>query len=375
MAKRLHRHRMFRKRHPPMGARPGTLVISPQALPPAIHVIQYDARGVHEEDVHDVTRLRGRTASGGVTWVDVQGLGSEETLRALAEEFSIHALALESVVNVPQRPKVEAHDQHLLVITRMARLREDRSVDTEQLSVLIGADYVVTIQERYGDVLDPVRERIRQGKGAIRTSGADYLAYAIVDAVIDGYYPILETVGDLLDDLDERVVEQADPAAMGQIHYLKRELLGIRRGLWPQRESLSTLTRDELPFVGQDVRRYLRDSYDHCVQVLDVVETYREVTGGLTDVYLSTIANRQNEVMKVLTIMASIFIPLTFLAGVYGMNFQYMPELHARWGYPMLLVAMALVAAGMLVYFRRKGWIGRGDGGKRLRQRNPERER
>jgi len=351
---------MFRKRHPPPGARPGTLVINSQAQKPEIHVMQYTPEGVEEQDISEVGQLRRFLAEEAVVWIDVQGLGDEAILRSVGEVFDMHPLALEDVVNVPQRPKIEAYDRHLLCITRMAQLREGPAIESEQVSVVIGRNYVLTFQERYGDVLDPVRRRIRQGKGAIRTAGADYLAYAILDAVIDGYYPVMEAFGEYLESMEDEIVSDPRTAVLQRIHHLKRELLAIRRAIWPQREAINTLVRDDSPYVTDTVRVYLRDCYDHCVQIMDVVETYRELVGGLMDVYLSSVGNRQNEVMKVLTIMASIFIPLTFLAGIYGMNFENMPELHARWGYPMLLATMAVVGVAMVLYFWRKGWIGSG---------------
>ena len=239
----------------------------------------------------------------------------------------------------------------------MALAREEE-IEAEQVSLFVGPNYVLTFQERSGDVFDPVRNRIRQGGPVLRSSGPSYLAYALLDAVIDGYYPLLETFGEKLEGLEDEIVAQPHPAVLQEIHQAKRDLLAIRRAIWPQREAVNTLIRDENPLITETVRVYLRDCYDHCVQIMDGVETYRELAGGLMDVYLSSVGNRQNEVMKVLTIMASIFIPLTFMAGIYGMNFENMPELHAAWGYPLLLVVMVAVTVTMVIFFQRKGWIG-----------------
>jgi magnesium transporter len=337
-------------------------MISARARPPAIRVMKYKPEHLEELEVADVAQLSRLLEDGAITWVDVQGLGDEKVLRSIADLFGIHVLALEDVVNVPQRPKVEAFENHLFCITRMAVLREPHAVDGEQVSLFVGRNYVLTLQERHGDVFEPVRNRIRQGGPVFRSAGPGYLAYALLDAVIDGYYPILESFGEHLEALEDEIVTSPRVAVLQQIHEVKRELLGVRRILWPQREAINTLIRDESPFFNDMVRVYLRDCYDHCVQLMDVVETYRELAGGLMDVYLSSIGNRQNEVMKVLTIMASIFIPLTFMAGIYGMNFENMPELHVVWGYPMLLAAMLVVAIGMVLYFRRKGWLGRHGG-------------
>ena len=348
---------MFRKRHPPVGAKPGTLMINAHAQPPKIRVMKYGPDHLEEHDIAAVTELKELLEDNTVCWIDVQGLGDEEVLREFADLFSIHSLALEDIVNVPHRPKVERFEKHTLCITRMALLR-DEGIESEQISLFVGPDYVLTFQERSGDVFDPIRNRIRQGGSILRSSGPSYLAYALLDAVIDGYYPILETFGEKLEAFEDEVMANPHPSVLHEIHQAKRDLLTIRRTIWPQREAVNALIRDENPLITETVRVHLRDCYDHCVQIMDAVETYRELAGGLMDVYLSSIGNRQNEVMKVLTIMASIFIPLTFMAGIYGMNFENMPELHSTWGYPLLLVAMVVVAVGMIVYFRRKGWFG-----------------
>lgn len=349
---------MFRKRHTSVGARPGTLMIQNGMPPPVIRVMQYGADTLQEREITEVDRLRDFPADGTITWIDVLGLGDEAVLRRIAEIFSIHALAIEDVVNVPQRPKTETYDEHQLVITRMANMPSPRVLNAEQVSVFVGKNYVITFQERDGDVLDPVRARIRRGGGPMRKQGPDYLAYAIIDAIIDGYYPILETVGDYLESLEEDVLARPTPQTLQAVHEVKRNLLTLRRIIWPHREALNELIRDDTPMISDEVCVYLRDCYDHCIQIIDVIESYREIAGGLMDVYLSSVANRQNDVMKVLTIMATIFIPLTFLAGLYGMNFENMPELHLAWSYPALLLIMILTALGMTIYFRRKGWIG-----------------
>jgi len=351
---------MFRKRHPPAGAQPGTLVINSHAPKPEIRVLEYSADTLAEWQADDPRQLEQCLREGSIAWVDVQGLGDEAILRAIGKVFGLHPLALEDVVNVPQRPKVESFPDHTLFITRMARMHDPHTAVSEQLSLIVGPTFVVTFQERPGDILDPVRRRIRQGKGPIRTVGADYLAYAIIDTLIDGYYPILEQFGEAMEALEEEIVVAPEAGHLKTVHHLKRELLAIRRTMWPLREALGTVIREGTPFFSDAVQVYLRDCQDHCVQMIDVVETYRELAGGLMDVYLSSVGNRQNEVMKVLTVMASIFIPLTFLAGIYGMNFDHMPELHAAWGYPVLLGVMVLTAVLMVVFFRRKGWLGSG---------------
>jgi magnesium transporter len=297
-----------------------------------------------------------------VTWIDVQGLGDEAILRRLAQIFEIHPLAMEDVVNVPQRPKAESYDRQQLVITRMMKTADDGALDVEQVSLFVGPGYVLSLQERPGDVFDPVRARIRSGKGLIRRSGPDYLAYALIDAILDGYYPALERLGDRIQILEEGVSQAPTRAARLGIHRVRRDLLVLRRAVWPQREAVAALVREESPLIGPTVRQYLRDCLDHAVQILDVIDTYHELAGNLMEMYQSSVGQRSNDVMKLLTIMASIFIPLTFLAGLYGMNFDYLPELHYRWFYHALLGVMVLLAVGMLIYFKRKGWLGEEDG-------------
>jgi magnesium transporter len=266
-------------------------------------------------------------------------------------------LALEDVVNVPQRPKTETYDSHQLYISRMVRIGQQHDLTVDQVSIFFGKNFVLTFQQRHGDVLDSVRKRIRVKKGPMRTSGADYLAYAIIDTIIDGYYPVLEQFGEHLEALEARVVANATPAILDRINTIKRNLLVLRRGIWPQRDAINVMIRDDCPFVSEHVKVFLRDTHDHCMQVADVLETFRETAGALLSTYLSAIGNKQNEVMRMLTIMASIFIPLTFMAGVYGMNFEAMPELKSRYAYPLLLFVMAITAIGMLIYFKRLGWI------------------
>lgn len=355
-----------KRRKPPAGAAPGTLAVAPDAPPPRMHLIAYDANGLVERDLAGPGELAAELADGvvdgvgadTVVWIDVQGLGDETTIHRIGDVFAIHPLALADAVNVPQRPKSETWDGVNLFITRMLRLGDHHEIQSEQLTIFFGARFVVTLQEQYGDVLDPVRQRIRTGKGLMRRSGPDYLAYAIIDTVIDGYYPVVEAIGDRLEELEELVLDCPTPAVLARVHRTRRELLGLRRAVWPQREAVNGLVRDDSPLVSSTVRQYLRDCYDHAVQLADVIETYRELAAGLMDIYLSSVSQRTNEVMKVLTIMSTIFIPLTFLAGIYGMNFEYMPELHWRWAYPALMGLMAAIAILMLAGFWRRGWIG-----------------
>ncbi len=352
---------MFRKRHPKAGSRPGTLVINGASPAPRIRAIAYSPEAVEEFEGPAPADLPAIVESHAVTWIDVQGLGDEQVLRQVAQAFGLHDLALEDVVNTPQRPKIEPYDDYLFIVARMPRPEASERFDSEQLSIFLGPGYVLSFQERYGDILDPVRERIRAGKGWIRRQASDYLTYALLDTVIDYYYPLLESLGEMLAELEEEALDRPNPATLRRASHARVDLLHLRRILWPQREALRSLSRDEHPLISSTVQTYLRDCHDHSVQISEVVDSYREIVAAIASTYLTMVGNRTNEVMKVLTIMASIFIPLTFMAGVYGMNFQYMPELHFHYAYPAIWLAMAAVALGMLIYFHRKGWLGSKD--------------
>jgi len=349
--------RVFFKRHPSVGARPGTLVIPRSAEPPRITATEYDAEYLKSTAITDVAQLKPFLASKRTVWIEVQGIGDEAIMRALGEMFAIHPLALEDVVNTPQRPKVEDYPNQLLVITRMALPIAD-AIELEQVSVIIGANYVVSFQEHDSAMLEPVRVRVREGKGAIRGAGPSYLAYAIIDTIVDAYYPLIEDISHVLERLEVEVSAHPSVEMVRELNVIKARLVILRRGLAPQLEALTRMMRNDMPFVTNEVRTYLRDTHDHCHQLLDVVDSHRELVSGLMNTYLSIVSNKTNEVMKVLTIMASIFIPLTFLAGLYGMNFKRMPELELWWAYPLLLGVMFAVAIGMLFQFRRRGWLG-----------------
>ena len=349
--------RLFSKKVTQVGAKPGTLMITKESPHPRIRIIRYTPEEVADNVIESVEAIADELAKPGVVWIDVQGMGDEGVIRDIGELFSIHMLALEAIVNVPQRAKTETFDEHQLYISRMVGLDEENRLDVEQISILFGKNYVLTFQERFGDVLDPVRKRIRSKKTVMRKSGADYLAYAIIDTIIDGYYPVLEQYGEYLEELEASVVANASSDMLGKINQVKRNLLILRRGIWPQRDALNILIRDDCVFIKDETKVFLRDCHDHCTQVADVLETFRETAGALLSTYLSALGNKQNEVMRILTIMSSIFIPLTFMAGIYGMNFESMPELKNRFAYPLLLVVMAFVVVGMLIYFKRLGWI------------------
>lgn len=357
------RRRSVVKRRTPMGAAPGTLIADETAAHPVIRVITYGSEAIEEFEAETVATIAEHIGRHPVVWIDVQGLGDLDTLARLGEMFDLHRLALEDVVNVHQRAKVEEYRDHLFIVTRMPA--RGGGVATEQMSIFLGENFVLTFQERHGDYFDAVRQRLRTSSGGrIRSSGPDYLAYALLDASVDAFFPVLERFGELVEDLELEVTGQPEAVSITDIHDLKRDLLDLRRAIWPLREMINALIRGEGPLVGQETKVYLRDVYDHAVQLLDVVETYREVASGMVDVYLSSVSAKMNEVMQVLTVIATIFIPLSFVASLYGMNFNpevspwNMPELSWYYGYPYAISIMLVMTLVMLVYFRRRGWLG-----------------
>ncbi|MCY7279107.1 MAG: magnesium/cobalt transporter CorA [Phormidesmis sp. CAN_BIN44] len=347
------------------GSMPGTLSIEPDAPHPVIVLIDYNEQSAVRLQVETPEECTPHLDTESVSWVDVKGLGSEDILNRLGAVFTLHPLVLEDIVNVPQRPKVEEYDDQLLIIAQMVILRRSgKSFLSEQVSLILGKHYLLTVQEEpEHDCFAAVRERIRLNKGTIRKHNADYLAYTLLDSIIDGFFPILERYGEEIEELEGEVVANPTRQTLEKIHKIKRELLTLRRSIWPQRDAINSLIRDGSDLISDEVRVYLRDCYDHAVQVLDMVETYRELASSLMDVYLSSVSNRMNEVMKFLTIVSTIFIPLTFIAGVYGMNFNTekspfnLPELNWYWGYPLCWAVMITVATVLVVFFKRKGWF------------------
>jgi len=340
---------------------PGAVHVAPDAAQPVVTVFAYDAQNFIEKRINDLDELEGLLRRWAVTWINVDGLGDAALILKLGRIFKLHPLALEDVVNALQRPKVDDYDYYLYIIARMVRFSE--RLETEQLSVFLGGKYVLTFQDTPGDSLEPVRERIRKNQGRIRSAGTDYLAYSILDAVVDGYFPVLDEYGERLEALDEQIVEQDPSESIGRIHDMRSDLLQLRRAIWPHREALGTLARDPHPLVDDETRIYLRDVLDHATAIIDLTETYREMCSDLRDYATAVVSNRLNEVMKILTVIATLFMPLSFIAGVYGMNFDpavspwNMPELRWRFGYPLSLLLMAAVAAGLLSWFYRRGWI------------------
>lgn len=353
----------FRKRYHKPGTSPGTL--TPEPAPPAakvtIQVISYSPSSIVEKTVETAEEVFPYRDAPGLTWINVNGLHDVALLQKLGEHFDLHPLALEDVVNTGQRPKIEDYDSQEFIVFK--QLHWAGRIETEQMCLFLGKNYVITIQEDPGDCFEVIRERLRKGTGRLRRMGVDYLAYALIDALVDQAFPLLEAVGERIETLEEEVLANPTRATLGAIREVKHDLLQLRRSAWPQREVIHAMQREDSRFVKKETRVYLRDLYDHTIQILDIIETYRDLTAGMLDIYLSSLSNRMNEIMKVLTIISTIFIPLTFLVGVYGMNFDThagplsMPELRSPYGYVTLMGLMAATAGAMLLFFRRKKWI------------------
>jgi magnesium transporter len=341
------------------GSEPGTLIIEPDAKPSRIILIDYDEdNAVRKVDITP-NACAPYIGTNTVSWMDIQGLGSETVLKQVGEIFNLHPLLLEDVVNVPQRPKLEDYNNQLLVISQMVRLKEDESgFDTEQVSFVLGKRYLLSFQEEeLQDCFEIVRDRIRTSQGRVRKSGADYLTYLLLDTIIDGYFPVVEHYEDRIEALEDMIISNPDRDTMQEIYDVRRDLLALRRLIWPMRNVLHLLMRDHHGIVSDEVQIYFRDSYDHVIQILEIIEAYRELAASLMDVYMSTMGNKLNEIMKFLTVISTIFIPLTFIVGVYGMNFENMPELKGEWSYFLVWLVMLAVAGGLIFYFWRKGWF------------------
>jgi magnesium transporter len=355
--------RLKRIRHPTKpGTRPGTVTSPPNARPTTIRVMAYDKDRWIEEAVDDPATLPSYLEKWSVVWVDVTGLASPEKLRAIGNVFNIHPLALEDVVHVYQRAKVDTYDENLYIVLRIPD--PSRESMTEQFSLFLGKNYVVSFQERPGDNFDLVRAGLRLEKSVTRQSvQPDYLAYRLIDAAVDAYFPVLESIGDHLDKLDDPANPENTNEAFAELHVVRRELLILRRAIWPLRDSMSELRSESTPFISDSTRLYVRDCYDHSVQLIDLLESYRDIAGDVREFYVATVSNRMNQVVKTLTVISTIFLPLSFIASIYGMNFHTdvspwnMPELNWRYGYLFALGLMAAVAGGMLLNFKWRGWL------------------
>jgi len=358
---------LFKRHRAPVGASPGAYRVAAGAHPPRVHAITYSPQLFREHDPDTAEAARSLVAPDRVTWIDVSGLGEPRVLEEFAAQFDLHRLAIADVVNVGQRPKAEEYKNDLFIVVRMASFSDEAGqpeIVWEQVSLFLSRHFVLTFQERPGDCLDPLRARLRDGSRALlRSSGSDYLACMVIDCIVDAYFPVLERFGELLEELEDRVIQHPIPSVLQEVYSAKRALMTFRRAAWPLRDTLNQLVRDRHALISEDTAPYLRDTADHVMQVVEVIETYRELAGSLVDIYLSSVSNKTNEVMRVLTVIATIFIPLTFLAGIYGMNFDTsspfnLPELGWKFGYLLFWLASIAVAVVLLVMFRRLGWLG-----------------
>jgi len=358
--------RFIKKRSKTIGQPPGTLVHigEKKTEETRITIIDYDETHFEEKKAKTVEECFPFKDTPTVTWINIDGIHQVEIIEKIGKHFSLHPLILEDILNTGQRPKIEDFIEYLYVVLKMLYYDDkEAEVKAEQVSLILGSNFVISFQEREGDVFNSIRDRIRGSKGRIRKMGADYLAYALLDGVVDNYFMILEKLGEEIEDMEEELVSNPTPETSQGIHRLKGEMIFLRKSVWPLREVINGLERGESSLIKESTIIYLRDLYDHTIQVIDTIETYRDIVSGMVDTYLSSISNRMNEVMKVLTVIAVIFIPLTFIAGIYGMNFNpeaspwNMPELNWSFGYLSVIGLMFLIALGMVIYFKRKRWL------------------
>ena len=353
--------KLTKKRSQKAGLPPGTLIHigEKKREEPKITILDYDEAQFQEREAKSIEECFPFKEKPTVTWINVEGLHQVEVLERLGGCYGLHPLVLEDILNTDQRPKMEDYGEYIYIVLKMLNY-DDKSgqIEAEQISLVLGQNFVLSFQEgKEGDVFGLLRERLRGAKGRIRKMGADYLAYSLIDSVVDHYFIILERLGERVEFLEEELVTEPTTKTLQEIYNLKREMIFLRKAVWPLREVISGLERGESSLIQQNTQIYFRDVYDHTIQVIDTIETFRDTVSGMLDIYLSSVSNRLNAVMKVLTIIATIFMPLTFLAGIYGMNFKYMPELEWRWGYPLVWMIMIAIGIFMLFYFRKKKWL------------------
>lgn len=348
------------KRSAKSGLPPGTLVhvgVKPDQ-PTQLRIMDYDGEHFLERVITSVEECFPFLETPPFTWLNVAGIHHVDIIEKLGQELDLHPLLLEDVVNTSQRPKLEDYENYLFIVLKMLEYdKTAHTVEVEQVSLVLGKDYLISFQEDESDVFDLVRTRLRAGTGRLRKSGPDYLAYTLIDAVVDNYFTILEEVGEEVEEIEDLVATRSGQETLHEIYRLKREMIALRRAVWPLREVIGSLQRGDSPLIQAGTIIFLRDVYDHTIQIIDTIESMRDVLSGMLDIYLSAASNRMNEIMKVLTVFSAIFIPMTFLAGVYGMNFRYFPELAWRWGYGLFWLACASIAITLLIYFRRKRWL------------------
>jgi magnesium transporter len=350
--------KLVQKRSKKTGLSPGTLVHIGENRTETVEITLFNYAGAQcdERTVTNPNDLQ-PPADETVTWINVGGVHKIDVLEAFGKQFGLHSLLLEDIANTDQRPKLDDYETYVFLVVKMLTVTDRGDILVEQVSFVLGRNYVLSFQENGTDVFRPVRDRLRAGKGRLRHNGSDYLLYALVDAVVDQYFAVLESLGEKIEALQERVIAHPNPDTLKDIHALKRQLLFVRRAVWPLRDATNNLSRSDCPFLHEPTKIFFRDVYDHVVQTVDTIETFREMLSASLEIYLSSVSYRLNAVMRVLTVITTIFMPLSFIAGIYGMNFEHMPELKSEWGYPIVLGVMGLVAAGMLIGFRRRKWL------------------
>ena len=352
--------KLIKKQSKKVGLPPGTLVHIGQRKTESVRisVIDYNEQSFQEKEISAIEECLQFKETSTVTWINVDGIHEINLIDKLGRQFELHPLILEDILNTGQRPKFEDFDKYIFVVLKMLSYDdENQAVQAEQVSLVLGPNFVISFQERVGDVFEQIRDRIRNAKGRIRKMGSDYLCYALIDAIIDNYFAILEGFGERIESMEEELVAEPTEKTLQQLHTLKREMIFLRKSVWPLRELISALQRSESSLIQKSTGIYLRDVYDHTIQIIDTIESFRDMISGMLEIYLSSLSNKMNAVMKVLTIIATLFIPLTFVAGIYGMNFKYMPELEWHWAYPAVWLVMVTVAVIMLIYFRKKKWL------------------
>ncbi|MPM67642.1 Cobalt/magnesium transport protein CorA [bioreactor metagenome] len=353
--------RTFRKKQSNVGLAPGTLVHvgEKKAEKVIIRAWLYNSERLIEKELQTVEECQALKNQPDMNlWINIDGLDQVGIIEKLGSYFGVHPLTLEDVLNTGQRPKMEDYDSYIYTVLKMITLDEEREeIIIDQVSIILGSSYILSFQERSGDVFNPIRERLRNPASRLRKNGVDLLAYSLTDAIVDNYFVILEQFGEEIEDLEEELIVYPLPETLKAIQKRKRDMITLRRSVWPLRELINSLQRTESELIKETTQLYLRDVYDHTIQVIDSIEAFRDILSSMVDVYLSSLSNRMNDIMKVLTIIATIFIPLTFIAGVYGMNFKYMPELEWRWGYPVVMLGMTLLGISMFLYFKKKRWV------------------
>ena len=351
---------LVKKKSKKLGLPPGSIVhIGKKRMEKVkINIIDYDEEHLQEKEVRSIEECSYYKDKPTITWINIDGVHEIKVIEEIGKHFNLHPLILEDIVDTDQRPKIKDFGDYIFIILKMLYCdKKGNAIKVEQVSLILGKNYIISFQEREGDVFSFIRERIRNNIGRIRKLGADYLAYSLIDAIVDNYFTIIEKLDEEIENLEDKVIIQPNPSNVQAIHKLKRDLIFLRKSVWPLREVISFLEKGESPLVLESTNIYLRDVYGHTIQVMDTVETLRDIISGILDIYLSSINTRMNEIMKMLTIIATIFIPLTFITGIYGMNFQYMPEIKWFWGYPAVLLGMSIIGIVMVIYFKRKKWM------------------